>query len=262
MSMSVGASSGSLSYLQSLLQKGGAGANAAGNTADPLAALLQSISGSSANANQTDPPPPDGGTASKGGQQFGACTMDALLKMQGQSASGGAAQSPSQMFSQLDTDGDGQISKSEFETALSGAGASTSTADALFAKLDTNGDGTVSQDELAKAAHGHHHHHMLGADKSQASGSSGQSAIDSLLSGAGANGATAQTITNPDGSTTTTISYADGSKVDMTTLSASTGGGTSSNGKSNQSNANLLEQLIKWQSQMLTPATSTLSAIA
>jgi hypothetical protein len=100
-------------------------------------------------------------------------------------------------------------------------------------------------------------------DQSQGSGAaSGQSALDKLLSGAGADGATAQTATNADGSTTTTISYADGSKVDMTTPSTSTSGGTSSNGTSNQRNANLLEQLIKWQSQMLTPATSTLSAIA
>ena len=107
--------------------------------------------------------------------------MAALLSLQDQSATGGTAQTPSSLFSKFDTDGDGQVSKSEFDTALTGAGASTSNADALFAKLDANGDGSISQSELAKAKNGHHHH-MHGGDESQASGASGQSAIDSLLS--------------------------------------------------------------------------------
>ena len=84
--------------------------------------------------------------------------MAALISLQGQSANGVTAQSPSQLFSKLDSDGDGSISKSEFESALGGAGVDTSSADALFAKLDANGDGSISQSELAKAKHGHHHH--------------------------------------------------------------------------------------------------------
>ena len=79
--------------------------------------------------------------------------MAALISLQGQSATGIGAQSPSQLFAKLDTDGDGQISQSEFESALGAAGVDTSTADALFAKLDANGDGSISQSELAKAEH-------------------------------------------------------------------------------------------------------------
>jgi hypothetical protein len=47
----------------------------------------------------------------------------------------------------------------------------------------------------------------------------------------------------------------------MTTPASSTAGGNS-NGVSHQSAANLREQLIRLQSQLLTAATSTLSAIA
>jgi hypothetical protein len=65
----------------------------------------------------------------------------------------------------------------------------------------------------------------------------------------------------PDGSGTTTIKYADGTKINMTTPASSTAGGTSGSGTSNPSTTNLLEQLIQLQSQILTAATSTLSTI-
>ena len=54
MSMSVGASSNALSYLQQLLQQGTAGASNAAGAPDPLSELLQTLSGSSAS---TDPRP-------------------------------------------------------------------------------------------------------------------------------------------------------------------------------------------------------------
>ena len=80
------------------------------------------------------------------------------------------------------------------------------------------------------------------------------------MSDAAASGATTQTSTNADGSTTTTISYADGSKIDMTSAakaSTDTAAASSSSTKSN-----LLEQLIKLQSQVLSAASSTMSAVA
>lgn len=262
MSMSVGASSNALSYLQQLLQQGTAGASGATTASDPLAVLLQSISGSTASTNQSA-----GAASSTSGASgpacppFGTGTMAALISLQGQSANSLVAQSPSQLFSKIDTDGDGQISKAEFEKALSGAGASTSDADTLFAKLDANGDGAISQGEMAKAAHGHNHH-MHGGGGSQGSDSaSGQSPLDALLSGAGADGATTQSATNADGSTSTTITYADGTTVNMTSPAAPANGGTSSSA-TGKSSANLLEELVKLQSQLLSVATSTLSAIA
>ena len=134
----------------------------------------------------------------------------------------------------------------------------------MFAKLDTNGDGSISQSELAKARQAvGHHHHMHAAAARKPAASSGQSAINSLLSSTDATGATTQTATNADGSTTTTISYADGSTVEMTTPAATANsGGTAGTGASGQNTANLLEQLIQLQSQLLNSATSTLSAIA
>ncbi|MBA1914250.1 EF-hand domain-containing protein, partial [Escherichia coli] len=68
------------------------------------------------------------------------------------------------LFSQIDADGNGQITKTEFENALGAGGTNTAQADAVFAKLDTNGNGTVSLDEMSKALEGHKgghgHHHM------------------------------------------------------------------------------------------------------
>ena len=166
--------------------------------------------------------------------------------MQGQPASGSTT--PSSLFAKLDTNGDGPISKTEFESALGSAGVSTGSADALFNKLDTNGDGSISQSELAKAQHGHgHHHHHMDSDQAQGSGQSSQSQnpLDSLLSSVGANGATSKTVTNPDGSSTTTISYADGSSIDMNTpatprrtssTSSKAALAAHSSGTSNQSN--------------------------
>ena len=66
------------------------------------------------------------------------------------------------IFNEMDANGDGSISKDEFENALSGmhlhhlhgsANASTqvdssSTADQLFAQIDTNGDCSISKEEM------------------------------------------------------------------------------------------------------------------
>lgn len=265
MSMSVGASSNALSYLQQLLQQGSAGVTDPASASDPLSALLQSLSGSGATPDPSATSAASTGAAPGSGcSSFDAGTMAALISLQGQSATGISAQSPSQLFAKLDTNGDGQISQSEFESALGSAGVDTSSADALFAKLDANGDSSISQSELqsAKGGHGHHHHHHGGGEM-QASASSGQNALDALLSSAGANGATTQTASNSDGSTTTTISYADGSTVEMTTpVPATSDSGTPSAGTNGQSSANLLEQLIQLQAQLLNTALPTLSAIA
>ena len=91
----------------------------------------------------------------------------------------------------------------------------------------------------------------------------GKTRSNSLLSSAGADGATTQTSTNPDGSTTTTISYSDGSSVEMTSPAAPAGGSNSDsagNGATGQNSANLLEQLIRLQAQLLSAAAPALSA--
>ena len=264
MSMSVGASSNALSYLQQLLQQGAAGIGDAAHAGNPLSVLLQTLSGSGvATDPSTSAAAATGVTAGSGYSSFDAGTMAALISMQGQSATGISAQSPSQLFAKLDTDGDGQISQSEFETALGNDGVDKASADALFSKLDANGDGSISQSELTQAQHsgGGHHHHMH-AGGAKGGGSSGQGA-DSLLSATDASGATTQTTSNADGSSTTTITYADGSTVEMTTPAAATdNSGNTGTGTTGQNTANLLEQLIQLQSQLLNAAPPTLSAVA
>jgi Ca2+-binding EF-hand superfamily protein len=98
--------------------------------------------------------------------------MSAMLDAQSQtsgSSSGSDTQSSAlkDLFSLLDGNGDGGISKSEFESALGAGGTNTANADSVFSQLDKNGDGSVSSDELGsalKSSGGHHgHHHMGGA---------------------------------------------------------------------------------------------------
>ncbi len=130
----------------------------------------------------------------------------------------------------------------------------------LFSKIDTNGDGSISQDEMQSAmqkAHGgggHHHHHAGGAG-----GSGGSDPLQSLLSGASADGTTSQSGTNSDGSTTTTITYTDGTKVEMTTPAAAsaTPARTAASTNPEAPNfANLLKQLISLQAQLAAPTTN------
>jgi len=251
MSMSVGASSNALSYLQSLLAQGSAaGVPGIGD----LSGLLEGLSG----AGASDPTVAPASTTGASGSSFDSGTMAALISLQGQSASGSGG--PAGLFAALDTNGDGSISKTEFETALANDGVDTSSADALFAKLDTNGDGSISESELQQARHGGHHHHMH-AGGSQSGG--GQGGPASLLSATDATGATTQTTTNADGSTTTVVSYADGSTVEMTTPAASTNdSGSAGSGTGSQNATNLIEQLIQMQAQLLSTAASTVAAVA
>jgi hypothetical protein len=193
-----------------------------------------------------------GGSAQSGG--LSPATMSALLAAQGQSSSSTSVSTSrsdalKDLFSQLDADGDGKVSKSEFENAL---GAGIAQADDVFGKLDKNGDGSVSLDEMSSAlkgagGHGHgHKHHVGGSD-----GSSSDPLLQAL------DGASSTSTTNSDGSTTTSLTYADGSKVTMTsapTASAST---------SAASSYNFIEQMIQREAQAISAsATSSLSVSA
>ena len=63
----------------------------------------------------------------------------------------------SELFSKLDTKGQGYLEKSDLESALSSVGSSSSsgsssaTADQVFSALDSNGDGKVTQDEMSSS---------------------------------------------------------------------------------------------------------------
>lgn len=165
-----------------------------------------------------------GSTVSPGsgpGTRISPATMSALLAARGQSSdapasTASAANALQDLFSQIDGNGDGAINKSEFESALGAGGTNLAQADDVFSKLATNGDGSVSLDEMSSAlkgadGHGHRHAHHAGGAK--------KSGEDSLLQAL--DGASRNSTTNSDGSTSTTITMADGTKVTQIFLPAS-----------------------------------------
>jgi Ca2+-binding EF-hand superfamily protein len=213
------------------------------------------LTGSAAASGNPTPAPCYGGCS-----QISPATLSALLAAQSQSTTASTASAPTSradalkdLFSQLDANGDGKISKSEFESALGAGGTNLAQADDVFKKLDKNGDGSVSFGELSsalKGAGGRGHHHRV-ADSDGASvakgagnstGTSGSNS-DSLLQAL--NGASSTLVTNSDGTTTTSVTYADGSKVTLTSppVTSSTSAATSS--------YNFIEQLIQREAQAI-----------
>jgi Ca2+-binding EF-hand superfamily protein len=249
---------GAFSYLQSLLQQPSSSSGASGAASqDPLASLLQAFYPQ----GQSQPPAPDSQATTAGGPTLSPDTWGALIAAQSRlSGHGGGLEAHARaVFGEFDTNGDGQISKSEFENDF-GANADLSKVDGLFGALDANGDGSISEGEMVAAARGshaqHHRHHMHGAGGGQA-----QDGLSALLSAIGSDGATTQSASNSDGSSTTTITYADGSTVSMTTPASSGGDADSAAGSGGQTaNINLLEKLIAWQSQLIAqPSAGTLT---
>src|SRR5664279_1898182 len=233
MSISVNASSNALSYMQQLLQQGSAGASGSANSFDPVTSLMDAMSQSDGSNDR------NGGSSNASSNMFdfpalplSGSAMAMLISMQGQQASSLAGQSASQLSSDVTNGVFANMSKNGFESALAGAGVSKAAADTLFASLDAKGGGQ--------------------SDASAAK----ENPLDAMLSDAGAKGATTQTVTNADGSITTTISYTDGTKINMNAPAAASSGVTSG-GK-----VNLLETLIRLQSQLLPAAGSSLSSIA
>jgi Ca2+-binding EF-hand superfamily protein len=200
--------------------------------------------------------PPGGGLS--------PATMSALLAAQDQSSASTAPASRSDalkdLFSELDADGDGKVSKSEFENALGAGGTNLAQADDVFGKLDKNGDGSVSLDEMSSAlkgagGHGHRHHRVASSDGSSDSSGASGSDSDPLLQALDA--ASSTSTTNSDGSTTTSLTYADGSKVTMTSAPAA------SASTSAASSYNVIEQMIQREAQALSAsAVSSLSVTA
>ncbi len=195
------------------------------------------------------------GTGSGGtGASISPQTMSALLDAQSQSASGSATTASKSrsaalkdLFAQIDGDGDGKITKSEFEKALGAGGTNLQNADSVFGKLDKDGDGSVSLKELASALRPKGHHHDR--DKASDGDQSGSDPFAQALQGASTN-----SVTNSDGSITTSLTYADGSKVTMTSPASG------SSPSSATSSYNFIEQMIQRQAQAISSAaTASLS---
>jgi hypothetical protein len=252
---------------------------AASSALDLISALQQTLAGKNSPAVSTpptaaptfDPNAAAGDATAPTGTSAPATplaptTMGAMLTVQGsngQTLVNGDAFS-SQLFGLLDGNNDGSISKSEFEAAFNKNG-DTTKADAIFAQLDANHDGSVSPTELTNAlsgqgqadggqqvGHRHHHHHgMSGAGgASPPTGSGDPNNPFSTSASGGSNdpfaGDQSQTVTNADGSSTTTITYGDGSQVSMT-LPAASGSGTNSAAWEH----NVIERMIQRQAQMM-----------
>jgi len=160
-------------------------------------------------ANLPAPPPPlafaqDSGTAtsSTGGDSSNSAqdALPNLLEAMANSASAtnrtGTSATPDpatsfkqNLFPQLDANGDGILTKSELEQAVTAAGGTSASADALYAQLDPNNTGSVSEQQFVQNLPGPHHHHH-GGDAEAANGSTfdgtttadnGSSAEDGLL---------------------------------------------------------------------------------
>ena len=79
----------------------------------------------------------------------------------GPSNGGPSGQLAQSLFSQIDSNGTGSITKSELEQAVTSAGGTTQAADALYAQLDPNNTGSVSEQQFAQTLSQvmpHHHH--------------------------------------------------------------------------------------------------------
>jgi hypothetical protein len=213
-------------------------------------------------------------SGANGFSQLSPATMSALLAAQGQPSTGSttsASTSPSNalqdLFSQIDANGDGQISKSEFENALGAGGTNVAQADNVFNKLDANGNGSVSLNELTSALKGAggkgHHQHVASSGAADdatgdATGTGGTSASGTSTGGSSSDvllqalqGASSTSVTNSDGSTSTSVTYADGSKVTMTSPAATTSSSTAT------SSYNMIEQMIQREAQAISSGISS-----
>ena len=196
------------------------------------------------------------GSTAGGRSQISPETMSALLAAQSQASQSQGSQGATtptsradalkDLFGKIDANGDGEITKLEFESALGAGGTNLPRADNVFGKLDKNGDGSVTLEEMSsalKGAHGRGHHHTAGR-----SGDSSDPWSQALQ------GASSTTVTNADGSTTTSLTYSDGSRVTTTRPAASGGSGAAT------SSYNFIEQLIQRQAKAASSqASSSLS---
>ena len=142
MLFALGAASSAIEVLKALTSSKSSAQTGAGQNATGVFDLPSSNASASIGSGT--------GSGSTGGASISPETMSALLDAQSQSSSGSTTASKSRsaalkdLFGQIDGDGDGKISKSEFESALGAGGTNLAQADSVFGKLDKDGDGSRS----------------------------------------------------------------------------------------------------------------------
>ncbi len=210
------------------------------------------------------------------------------------------------LFSAIDSDGDGEISQSELENAFTSNGSTANSADALYSQLagsSNSTDGTANGIGLSQftasltpadiggpppggpggVGGGHHHHGhggggdilsaLFGNSTDSSNSTDSTNATDSLLAlfGESASSGTSSSTTNSDGSSTTTISYADGTTITIdqpaSAASNSTDATSSTSSTGNTFAANFEQYIAKMldiQSQLFDTSNlgSTLSVSA
>lgn len=219
----IGAIGGALSLLNSVQQV--AGSIGSAKTGDDLLSSLGKVFGTN-----TDGTPKAVAGTGQGAPPLSQSTLATLIALQGQDGT----RQKGGLFGRIDKDGDGKISEGEFGSTLGKAGVDTASTNRMFGELDSDGDGSISKLELAPGRRD---------NKSPGARHDGLSA---LLNSTDFTGASTRTNINADGTSTTTITYADGSTVSVTTPAAS--GSSGKTGGTHQ--ANLLDQLIRLQSQL------------
>lgn len=228
MLLALGAASAAVDAVKSLTSSNASAQSTGFSQAS--ADLFGPSGGSSASGNSA---PASGST---GFSQISPATMSALLAAQGQSsaatpASTSPASAMQSLFSQIDGNGDGQITKSEFENALGAGGTNLAQADHVFSQLDKNGGGTVSLGELSSAlrgsgGHGGHHHvhaaSSTGSTDADGSTTNGSPSTDPLLQALAASSATMTSSTSTNGGTglPSSLTPVDSSQLTPISLSA------------------------------------------
>jgi EF hand domain-containing protein len=248
MLFALGAASSALDLLSSLTSP------LSSSTSNGQTGIVPGSSFSITNPTTTSTTTTPGGSA---GNQLSPSTWNTLLAAQSQS-SGPTSRSAAldDLFSHIDGNSDGQITKQEFENALGAGGTNLQMADDVFNKMDLNGDGAISKDEMSRSLEqsGHHHHHHHAGGAGGANGAAGANGVGGSSAG-GADGlmqalqgASSTSTTNSDGSATTTLTYADGTKITMTQPAA---GSTSSSGNGAIHSYNFTERMIERQAQLI-----------
>jgi EF-hand domain pair len=250
MLFALGAASSAIDLLKSLTSSKTSQAKPAGLTQD--ATSVFDISGATTAPTSVAS---GSGSAGSGAAPIAPEMMSALLDAQSQASTGtsGSSMSPSDalkdLFGQIDGDGDGNITKSEFEDALGAGGTNLTQADDVFSKLDKDGDGNVTLDEMSSALRGGSGHHPHVHHHADGGGASGGGNADALMQAL--DNGTSTSVTNSDGSVTTTTTYADGSKVTATSAaSASSVAGAAT------SSYNFIDQLVQRQANAISSQTS------